>query len=343
VKVDEQAFHDLRAAVEQFHTSVNAEWRAPKDKTVQSAIDDAKLIAEFVVFHVLKDGAGHVIEGRLRSDPGFGESIGTIQRSFEEFRSCLLAVGKAGPDRQRKVLDRLVEQTRKLRMVAESTVELFAEMLDDSLVKDKEDPANRAAAKAGVAEIRRQLKARWLLDEAAHTLDVAREAAGAVGATSVGRHYSDHADEEARKADRLRVAVVALLVTVAAGFIVLNFLSTEFTLGSEVLRLSATIPLAALAAYLMRESSRHRASARWAGELAIAMHSLTAYIQPLGAEGLELRRALGMRAFAATSNRGAGADPGLYDDLMSAVDALAKVEQLLERVRGVKKPPEGES
>jgi hypothetical protein len=348
---DDQAFHDLRAAVEQLEASVNKNWRAPANKTVQVAIDDAMMIAKFVADCVLNDGFGYRIEELTRSSPGFVDSIRMIQRSFEEFGSCLIAVGKAGSKRESVLLVRLVEQARKLRVEAGSTVDLLAAVLDDSVVVANEKTANLPGAKEAVAEIRRQLQARSLLDEAAHALDqtihardAARQAAGAAGAAGVGGHYRDHAGKEARKADRLRVAVVALLVTVAVGFIVLNFVASEFTLASELLRLSATIPLAALAAYLMRESSKHRVSAQWAGELAIAMRSLEAYTQPLDAvERLELHRALGLRAFAATSNRAAGADAGLYDDLMTAVDALAKVEQLLQRVRDVKKQPEVDS
>ncbi|OXM51629.1 hypothetical protein [Amycolatopsis alba] len=343
----EHAFRELRAEVERLHGSVNTEWDRPADKTVQLAIEDARLIAEFVVGYVLKDDVGEVIEERVRSSQAFVDSITAMRRSFEDFRSCLLAVGKAGTERESVLVAQLDEHARNLRERAESTVDHFAAVLDDPVVGEDEKPAKRAAATEAVAEIRRQLRARWLLDQTERTLDGARQAqaaaedaAGVAGAKGVGQYYLEHAEKEARIADRLRAAVVALLTTVAAGFIVLNFLSIDFTVGTELLRLSATIPLAALAAYLMRESSKHRAAAQWAGELAIAMRTLKGYTTSLGDKGLELHRALGMRAFAATSDRANGSDPGLYEDLMAAVDALAKVDQLLRRVRDEGKPPE---
>jgi len=174
--------------------------------------------------------------------------------------------------------------------------------------------------------------------EATHTawrirklLSLARQATGDIGATSLGHEYHNYATREARTATVLRrwaIAVTGVIAVLAFWF---NARLSEATIAVELLRLSVAIPLAALAGYLARESSKHRREANWARERAIALHTMPAYVAESNKDdGHALRQALGMRVFGAPADR-----PDSASDPATAEHLSAPVQKIAEEVRGI--------
>jgi hypothetical protein len=123
------------------------------------------------------------------------------------------------------------------------------------------------------------------------------------------------------------MATVTLLIVITLGAMGFTIWFADLPI---IARLSGTLPLAVPAAHLARESSQHRSQASNARDLAMAMHTLPHYVKPLGADGAELRKVLGMRVFGSAAEQPEQGENGLFDDLPKALDAL---EEALRRIR----------
>ena len=130
-----------------------------------------------------------------------------------------------------------------------------------------------------------RLRARQLVSETEGARDQARQAAGATGESALAAHFGGYAENERRTAN-LPTFSVAVLLTITALAAVLLFRSTpkDVSTTEELAKLSLTVPLAALAAYLAREASHHRAVAQWAAELEVQLLTVDAYTTPLSSE-----------------------------------------------------------
>jgi hypothetical protein len=132
---------------------------------------------------------------------------------------------------------------------------------------------------------------RGVRDEALRVLDVTRHAAGVASETVLGTHFSEYAASERGTANVLRFlcSLVLIALPILAGVLVFQSVG-DLTAEEEITRLAVGLPLAALAAYFGRESSRHRQAARWAQELSIKLRTLDAFVEPLAPEDMSLLR-----------------------------------------------------
>jgi hypothetical protein len=119
-------------------------------------------------------------------------------------------------------------------------------------------------------------------DETLTVLDSAKKAAGEVGSVEQAVHYKNFANSERKTANILRYSVVAILIAVTAlAIATLSTLKSEDLRFAEISKLAIVLPLAVLAAYLGRESGRHRATADWSQELAMQLQTFDAFTEPI--------------------------------------------------------------
>lgn len=163
-------------------------------------------------------------------------------------------------------------------------------------------------------------------DEAVRVLSDTKRAAGATGSTSLAVHFASYATHERRSADRLRAAAVGVLLAITLIAATLTWVDPEDASARDVARLSLTIPLAVLAAYLGREASRHRSASRWARELEVQLLTVDAYTEPLSNELRDnIRAELGRRVFATSTGEIAGV-------ASMAPSAVGEAAGLVERI-----------
>jgi hypothetical protein len=352
---------DAEDSIAALNDRLRRDWRSPRDDRVRGACDGARLVIDFIG-RTFGDQIGDVLRADLCADPDYVAALGRTSGALEQFESDLIAIGKGGE--REDLVDKLTGHAADLRRELSDAIDAFIAVARSRDISDRELGAKRDNAVRDARRIKVELHARDNLDRSEQALadservqkqalaegerireDAQRagaklavglggveEAAGDLGSETAGQLYSEYADGETKTANTLRRGVGALLFFLAAAVVVLNELLGDPSLGHELVRLSATVPIAVLAGYLARESSHHRDSARRSREVAIAMHTLTAYSQPLGKQGRELRQALGMRVF----GTGTGIDrppvpgPGLYDDLLKGVE---KAEGVVKGMR----------
>ena len=235
------------------------------------------------------DAALHLIRARVE-----------IEELLRRIRVVALAIQDGAP------LD--AEREAQLDRFADSLYSALNELLEQvryGVMADGPDTTSHAAWP--VIERHRDIfearsladQARGARNEAVQAQEGAQRAAGIVGSTSLGDHFAKYARRERRAADLLRNATIAILFVVTAiAAVVISGTSSESATGEELAKLSLTLPLAALAAYLGREASRHREAAQWASELEVQLLTLEAYTEPLSdALREQLRAELGRRVF----------------------------------------------
>lgn len=149
---------------------------------------------------------------------------------------------------------------------------------------------------------------------------------GTTGSMALGMFFTDRAASERKTADQLRAGVIFLLVLIAAVAAWILFLSPldSDTLGREFARLSTTVPLAVLAGYLGRESSRHRNTADRSEEFGAHLKHLDGYVSQLSEE--ERRRyryELGQSAYVMDKHSvGDVNSSGLVEEVARLVEAV---------------------
>lgn len=171
-------------------------------------------------------------------------------------------------------------------------------------------------------------------DEAVKVLQATRKGAGATGSTSMATHFGELAIKESRTANLLRwlCALTLLSIGVVASLLLVVRDGGDLSTGREIAQLAVTIPLGLMAAYLGREASGHRATARWAKQLEVQLLTLDAFAEPLSAESSDLLRTeLGRQAL--LSGPVVAATP----ESSSAVDEAV---QLIDRVSGMIRRPD---
>lgn len=147
-------------------------------------------------------------------------------------------------------------------------------------------------------------------------------------------HFERYADRERRDANRLRFGVLLCAVAGTAVATIWAWPGQPPLSVPEALRhLLVVVPLAAIAAYLGRESARHRANEIWARELDIQLRTLDQYTRPLSREqDNHVRGAFGQRVF------GARPLPAQDEPTHDAMSALLKIvdaaRELLRAVQG---------
>lgn len=319
-------------AIDELEGRISRHWTTFKDKRVQTACADVDLVYDFVKRCLRKAEVAEPISTAVRADESYAARFADIHATVKDFGACLIAIDGAGATafREKLVAD-LTALSIRLRGELSAAVDAFVAVAE--LVEA--DAEERTNARRVANEIRQQLKARQLLQEAADAREELQKVTGDVSAGELGTHYADHATKEAQAADWLRYAVIVLLGGVTVYAVWASVLHPEVSYNAVLLRLSVTIPVAVLAAYLARESGKHRRSAQNARELAMAMHTLPAYVAELAEKGTELRMVLGQRVFGPAAQQ---IEPQAEDDLPQALDTL---QDVLRRVRELTERREG--
>ncbi|MEV6878389.1 hypothetical protein [Amycolatopsis sp. NPDC051128] len=229
------------------------------------------------------------IPGSLRAMTDDAYLLMTVEELSEPLRELRVVAAQQWPD------DRMPNGVvRAIRASAGKLIDGFEEIpshvlsfapkvpeqdVRESIIGLVEPYADRLVARKALAQ------AESARDETLDVLSSAKKAAGEVGSTAQAGYYRDFADSEKKIADWLRVAVigVSLLIVALTGVILIAIEPGNLML-ADLLKLTFVIPLAALAAYLGRESGRHRVSANWARELAMQLQTFDAFVSPLDSE-----------------------------------------------------------
>lgn len=317
---------------------IREQWRKPSNARVRSACDDVYLAAKFVLGILQPHNVAARIKDAVRHDDNYATALEMIRSTTKEFDACLGAIEQAGSER--RLVEKLVRLADELRQELDWAIGAFVTVVNALPTNTAKSVGERRRALDFADGINSRLQARRFIHEAAQALDETRQArdeakmaAGETGSNVMVEAYESYAKKEMRTAEVLRFTVAILLVAVAAGAIWLNIWLGPASLAVELIRLSATIPIAALASYLAHESSKHRTAAKRTRELAVEMRALPAYTEQLAPEDRrELFRTFGTRVFGTPADQvtATPAEPGLFDEPMKTLD---KAMELLGRVR----------
>lgn len=280
----------------------------PRNKTVRDVCGDLRLAASFARDSVDQMYVADFLGESLLRDRPYVDAFDNVRAAAKEFGACLTAIDNDDNGELFDILERLAgELRRRLKDVAGAFVAVV-----DRCTMGQDDlrlAPHRAKALSLAGKIQNQLSARQFSDEAKESSNERKKKkkdAADEMVDRLGSYYGKYADGETHTANWLRLIAAGLLAMVAAGTLGLHIWLgvTSFSLNTELVRLSATIPVAGLAVYFAREAAKHRESARGARELAIAMHTLPGYTKLLEADDERaLRLALGMRVFGSATNQ----------------------------------------
>ncbi|MBP2324811.1 Ni/Co efflux regulator RcnB [Kibdelosporangium banguiense] len=334
-----QTLREAMNAVRKLNRQIGRHWRESTDKQIQSACDDVELTADFIDRCFRTNEVPSSITDVVRKNDDFVAAFAKIRSTADDFAATLFAIDKADSrDRNPSgsyctLVELLSGLADSLRSQLHEAIEAFIQVVNQQTTNNHNHVDARTKALSVADDIRSRLKARQLIHEAERARIARQKADSDRGTRELAEYYLTHAAQEGRRADWLRTGAAILLVAITGGAVCLNFLFDAVSVGAELVRLSATVPIAVLAGYLAKESSNHRRSATWANHLAIAMQTLPDYVQPLGDDGVELRRLLGQRVFGAAMDQTTPpGDDGLFDELPRKVaDALNQLRDTIER------------
>jgi hypothetical protein len=313
-----------------------ADLAAVAHKDVRDLCRDVPHIHQFLLsiqIVLLKDDFG----SRLAEDADFASALGLIDEAADKISFVLhsldtnvdtAALSAAAEHASTKLREGYAAARGALVRAIRSAPEAEEADWRRDALKIADEGADHFQSRAAVEEI---LKAR----------DAARSAAGEIGSLKLYSYFEGYALTERRAADQLRAAAAALTLLLTTGLTILLF-TTHVTLdpASELMRLSLALPLAGLAGYLARESTRHRRNATWADRMSIKLRTLPAFSEgdDSGRAGAYWR-ALGACLFGAqddgktTASDQSGDNAGLYDDLFTAAELLTGAVEPLRRLR----------
>lgn len=168
-------------------------------------------------------------------------------------------------------------------------------LIDDQLVR-----AINAETTFRLAVMGRQIvaKAESAADEARDAATSAAESAGTTAENSLADEFERLRDSEQRSANWFRAATIGLFVGTLVSTAAIAFAAHKDDASQIGQKLALTIPAFLLAAYLGREASQHRKTARWASVLVAQLKSIRAYcIELPEAHRVDLKAAFGRRVF----------------------------------------------
>lgn len=170
-------------------------------------------------------------------------------------------------------------------------------------------------------------------NEAVRVLTETKQAAGQTATLALSEHFGNFARQERRSANTLRLLATFNLVGISliAGYLILANPGETATIAGELTRIVIILPLAVLAGYFGRESSRHRATANWASELEVQLMTLEAFIAPLDEDEQRLyRSSLGARVFSAhlPAESRTETSPNLLSETASLLEAIASITRV---------------
>lgn len=297
---DVRALADAERAVNNLNAWIPVDLQTADDKRVRAACVVVKHVATFVKGPFAEAEDVHdKIRTALCGDKDYTDAFALIKIATAELRNHLSAI-RTRP-RNKTLVEKLPKLTDDLRLSAELALDAFVQVLDHLAGKEITGP-ERVTALVLETRVRDGLRTDQLIS--AQDQEAQRKKAAEDTLKELGDHYKDYAAKENSQANLLRAAAIAVLAGIAGIAFWVNSTSHELTVGAELLRLSVTLPLAVLVAYLSAESSRHRRFARWADELDIHMRSVSSYADLLGEKGTELLREFGTKIFGGTAADG---------------------------------------
>jgi hypothetical protein len=316
---------DAEQAVKELDAVVAREFRTSRDERVRHACDVVTLVAKFV--NRCFDEHSVVVEkirDAVRSDGAYVDAFARIHDTANKFSACLGALEK-----RKTLATKLTELADDICAGLGDAVEAFIAVVNERQASYAISQEERTKALNLASEVKDQIGARQVIRDDDRAQAEQRSKASDAAVKLLEDVYEKYAERENDKANLLRSWAIGTLVVIAGFALTVNFRTDDLTVGVELLRLSVTVPLAVLAGYLGRESSRHRRFARWADARSIHLQSFRVFTDSLGEQGNELRRALGEKIFGSTADTpGTDAEPGMFDDLTSA---LAQGKELLDR------------
>jgi hypothetical protein len=195
---------------------------------------------------------------------------------------------------QDAVLAFFVEWTKTLRdLLDRSPAGMVSAGIDRAFIA--ETPSESTALKHWFAQLDEALSSfRKILDEdaaresavqsaieARQARDAARRAAGETGALSMGQHFKQIADAEAKSETIWNRTVFGLMAVILAGsaFIVYNSAYAQWV--QTLLHLIIILPIVGYATYASRIAGHHRMVARWAKTASVQVNSVQAFAEQL--------------------------------------------------------------
>jgi hypothetical protein len=328
--------HTLREvthAVEKLSERIESQWRESTDRQIQSACDDVELTADFIDRCSTPSKVPSWIAAAVEKSNGYVSALAKIRTTIDDFGATLTAIAESDSRSYRTLVESLIDLAGSLRSHLHEAIDVFIQVVNEQTASDHKHLKDRTKALGVADDIRNALKARQFKRNVELDQIERKNADSDRSTRELADYYLSHATKEGRRADNLRWAAVIALFAITGGAVAMNTLFDAVSVGAELVRLSATVPIAVLAGYLARESSRHRRAATWANHLAIAMHTLPDYVRPLGDDGAGLRKLLGLRVFGAAMDQNTPpGDDGLFDELPKKVaDALNQLRETIER------------
>jgi hypothetical protein len=287
---------------------------------VRDACEVVTLVARFV--NRSFDAHSVVVESirnAVRNDDAYVDAFARIHDTANKFGHCLNALEK-----RKSLVVKLTELADEICDGLGAAVEAFVAVVNERLASYVISQEERTTALNLASEVKEQIGSRRLIRE--HDRAKAEQQAQASDAAVqlLEDVYEKYARRENRTANLLRGGAIGMLMLIAGAAAAVSFPAHDLTAGVELLRLSVTLPLALLAGYLGRESSRHRRFARWADARSIHLQSFRVYTDSLGEQGDEMRRALGEKIFASFVDiSDADEEHGILDPVTSV---LAQVQ-----------------
>lgn len=184
----------------------------------------------------------------------------------------------------------------------------------------EEDGMRAILSQAG--EIREKIEEK--LQEADAAVKGIAEVAGTAAEGELSRHFAAYATAERKVANLARLSVIALAVAITIfTFIAIGIGVHDLTWLELVRKLSLTLPAVALAAYLARESSRHRDSCNWAETISVQLKTVHAFTESMKEDARDLIRAeLGKRIFSSQPPQVNGGHQLSREEIMATVSDI---------------------
>lgn len=258
----------------------------------------------FGILHGIEFSGSADFDNPFLNSGGFVESIVRFRYAVDDsvrlFDAVINTVGITGDrrdvavvlkldaDRLEAANDRTIDSFRRC-LSRFGEIVSFEDDIDDKVRKsnrlsDLNEHLDQLRLSPIVEKVQKQaVEAEQARDLAVEALEVTRRAAGATSESALASHFGKYADEESRSADIFRAGTISCLLFVAAvATLLVIFVGVgNGNVTADVEHVAIIVPIAVLAAYLGRESGRHRQFARSARELQVRLLTFDAFIEPL--------------------------------------------------------------
>jgi len=216
------------------------------------------------------------LAGEVGETTPFGFMIDTFLTSnsehlVEDMQRKIEADGPPSPDEPPSTFDHLL---------SESTENLI------DFIRDQERIDRERSYMAEIESLR--ATASVAAQEAAHSAELAAQAAGVTGIASESRALADYARKQLRAAEFFRwSAAMVILATLIAAIIIEH--PTGDDIAGAIYRVAILAGAAGLATYFGRQSAMHRRNGNWASALQVQLRTFPALAESIRDEGLKAR------------------------------------------------------